>query len=55
MMVLPITMPERIASNTQSKQDHKALKDNIVNNIDPKYWKGGEYHWKNCAMDRASD
>jgi hypothetical protein len=55
MVMFSVAMPERIGSDAECQEDHKAFKSNIVNDINPKDWKGGENHGKHGTMNGTSD
>ena len=50
MMVLDISMKQRIRPNNKSQNDHAPLKNRIVNDVDAKYRQGGNQHRQQCTM-----
>jgi hypothetical protein len=54
VMVLSVTMGQRIASNGSSQQDHENLKPNIVDDIDAQHRKTGQYQRQKRTMDSTS-
>ena len=50
MMMLFITMIQRIGANTQSQHDHPCFKESIVNDIDAKQRQTAEKQWQQGTM-----
>jgi hypothetical protein len=53
VVVFPVSMGKRIASNGSRQQDHENLKPNIVDDIDSQHRKACQYQRQKCAMDGA--
>jgi hypothetical protein len=54
VVVFPVSMGQRIASNGSSQQDHENLKPNIIDDIDSQYRKTCQYQRQKRTMDSTS-
>jgi hypothetical protein len=53
VVVFPVPMRQRIASDGSGKQDHEYLKPNIVDDVDSQYRKACQYQRQERTMDGA--
>jgi len=46
MMVLAVSMIERVTPYSKGQYHHTHFEKDIVNDVDPKQWEGGQKKWQ---------